>query len=81
MKKVTLVVASWCPICPSAKKLWKGLKAQYDFEYEEVDVNTLKGEELVNEHSITSVPTTIIDGKITFVGLPEKDRAVKEVGG
>ncbi|MCL7411217.1 MAG: thioredoxin family protein [Methanosarcinaceae archaeon] len=75
MVKVTLVYAKWCNVCPTAMKLWNDLKSKYDFEYEELDLETPEGMALVKEYSIHSVPTTIIDGKVEFIGLPQKLKA------
>ena len=77
--KVTLVVAQWCPICPKAEKLWSELETNYKFDYEEVDIASEEGRKLVAEHSIMSVPTTIIDGKVSFSGVPDKDKAIDAV--
>ena len=75
MVKVTLIYAKWCNVCPTAMKLWKDLKSKYDFEYEELDLETPEGMALVKEYSIHGVPTTIIDGKVEFIGLPKKLKA------
>ncbi|MGB3908429.1 MAG: thioredoxin family protein [Methanomethylovorans sp.] len=79
MVKVTLVTAQWCHFCPTAKKLWRELKEKYDFEYVEVDYDSPEGEKLIEEFSIVSVPTTIIDDKIVFVGVPDKNQASKNL--
>lgn len=76
MKTVTLVVASWCPICPSAKSFWKGFKEKESFQYEEVDIESSEGQKLVSEHSIRSVPTTLIDGKVALTAsFPNEEEA------
>ena len=77
--KVVLVVADWCPICPSAKALWRTLNGKHRFEYSEVEISTSEGEKLVEKHGILSVPTTIIDGKVSFTGVPDLNEAEKEV--
>ena len=79
MVKVSLVYAKWCNVCPTAMKLWHDLKSRYDFEYEELDLETPEGMALVVEHSIHGVPTTIIDGKVEFVGVPKKLEAASFV--
>jgi len=75
MVKITLLTAKWCPQCPSVKEIWKELKQQYDFEYEEVDVSSKRGKELVEQNEIKSIPTTLIDGTVAFIGVPNKDEA------
>lgn len=77
MVKVILVTAKWCHFCPTAKKLWKDMKNEYDFEYEEIDIDTQEGEKMVDKYSISSVPTTIIDDEIAFMGIPEKNKVIE----
>ena len=79
MVKVTLIHATWCHVCPSASKLWNELKEEYGFEYNEVDVDTPEGQELTTKFSIMGVPTTIIDGTVAFVGVPDRDKAIAAI--
>lgn len=79
MVKVTLVHACWCTVCPSARRLWTDLKSQYNFEYEEVDVETPEGQALLDKFGIVGVPTTIIDGEVAFTGLPKKADAIARI--
>lgn len=79
MVQVALLVAQWCPVCPSAKRLWGSLWDEYPFEYREVDISTDEGERIVEKHHLLSVPTTLIDGKVAFVGVPDREEAMREV--
>lgn len=79
MKTVVLLIADWCPVCPGAKELWDNLKKEYDFNYEIYDIASEKGQQLVKEYGITGVPVTIIDGKVIFSGLPDKEDAATAV--
>lgn len=79
MVKITLVGASWCPITKETRKLWEGLKEEYDFDYEYVDIETEEGEEMIKRFSITSVPKTIVKDRIVFHGLPEREEAIEVV--
>lgn len=79
MKSVVLVKAEWCPVCPQVEKLWENLGKSHEFVYEEVDIASDEGEALVAEHSIMGVPTTIIDGKVAFAGVPSEAEAVAAV--
>lgn len=79
MVKVTLVKTKTCPYCPSASKLWQELQKTEKFEYEEVDAMTEKGQQIVSKLGIMSVPTTIIDDKVVFVGVPDKQKALEAV--
>jgi thioredoxin 1 len=79
MIKVTLVHASWCTVCPDARRLWTELKSQYNFDYKEVDVESPEGQALINKYGIVGVPTTIIDGKVAFTGLLKKADAIARI--
>ena len=79
--KVMLLTAKWCPYCPSAKKIWEEVRKEAKFDYEEIDIETPKGKELVDKHSVMSVPTTILQDesgtqKVAFVGVPTKQKAL-----
>ncbi|WP_135604400.1 thioredoxin family protein [Methanococcoides sp. NM1] len=79
MVKVTLVHASWCHVCPAAKKLWNDLRSEHDFDYEDIDIDTPEGEALSGKYSIMSVPTTIIDGEVAFIGVPGREEALLKI--
>lgn len=77
MANVVLLYSPSCSACPSAKSLWKQLRVKYSFGYREVDITTPDGQELANRHAVRAVPATIIDGKLTFVGVPPRESAEK----
>jgi glutaredoxin len=77
MPNVTLLHSPTCGACPSAKRVWKELRVKYSFSYREVDITTTDGQELANRHSVRAVPATIIDGRLTFVGVPPRESAEK----
>ncbi|MBA2484562.1 MAG: thioredoxin family protein [Nitrospira sp.] len=77
MPNITLLHSPTCGACPSAKRLWKELRVKYSFTYREVDITTTDGQELANRHSVRAVPATIIDGRLTFVGVPPRESAEK----
>jgi glutaredoxin len=77
MPNITLLVSPSCGACPSAKSLWKQLRAKYSFSYREIDITTQDGQELANRHAVRAVPATIIDGRLTFVGVPSRESAEK----
>lgn len=79
MVKVTLIHASWCTACPATRRLWKDLRSEYDFEYEEIDVESPEGQAIVDKFGIIGVPTTIIDGEVAFTGLPKKADAIARI--
>jgi len=77
MPNITLLVSPTCGACPSAKSLWKELRVKYSFSYREVDISSEDGQELANRHSVRAVPATIIDGRLTFIGVPTRQSAEK----
>ncbi len=76
MVKVQLVYTKSCVYCPAAKQIFKDLKKAHKFEYEEVDASTPEGQKLAMKYSIMSVPTIIVDGKVQWVGVPQKDKVI-----
>ena len=79
MANVTLLVSSSCSACPSAKSLWKQLRVKYSFSYREIDITSDAGQELAERHSIRAVPATIINGRLTFIGVPPRQSAEKAI--
>ena len=74
---ILLLVSPSCGACPSAKSLWKQLRVKYSFSYREVDITTEDGRSLADRHAVRAVPATIIDGRLTFVGVPSRESAEK----
>jgi glutaredoxin len=77
MANVVLLVSPTCGACPSAKSLFKELRVKYSFSYREVDINSPDGQELASRHSIRAVPATIINGRLTFIGVPSRQSVEK----
>ena len=77
MPNVTLLYSPTCSACPAAKSLFKALRVKYSFSYREVDITTPDGQELADRHSVRAVPATIIDGRLTFVGVPPRESVEK----
>ena len=75
VKKVQIVYTKHCVYCPPTKALFKELKQKHAFDYEEIDATSEEGQKLVQKFEIMSVPAVIIDNKLTFVGLPPKEKA------
>lgn len=75
MVKVTLLTATWCPTCPPVKRFWEKLADEQDIEYTEVDIESPEGVLLREEHQIQTVPSTLINNRLYFSGMPERQRA------
>jgi len=80
MVKVQLVYTKQCVYCPSAKTLFKDLKKLYKFDYEEIDAMSPEGQKLVSKYSIMSVPTILVDNRVQWVGIPQKDKVIAVIG-
>ena len=81
MVKVQVVYTQLCPFCPPVKELFRSLKKEYDFDYEEIDATTEKGQELVQKHTIMSVPAVLVNDVVAFVGVPPKEKAIEAIKG
>jgi glutaredoxin len=77
MANVVLLYSPSCGACPSAKRLFKELRVKYSFNYREVDITTPDGQELAERHAVRAVPATIINGRLTFIGVPSRQSAEK----
>ena len=77
MANVTLLYSAGCSACPSAKQLFKEMRVKHSFSYREVDITTEDGQELANRHSIRAGPATIINGRLTFIGVPSRQSVEK----
>lgn len=75
-RDVVLLVSKWCEECVPADNAWKRLyEERRDFNYRSLDVSEPEGRRMSIELYIRSVPSTIIDGKLSFVGIPTKEEA------
>ncbi len=77
--KVILIHADWCQICRATKMLWSELRAKYPFDYEKVNLTSPEGMEYVKKYAIHSVPATLIEDRVAFFGLPEREKAIEAV--
>jgi thioredoxin 1 len=68
-----------------AKMFWRELREEYGFDYEEIDAMSEKGEKYVQELSIMSVPTAVIEDNgqcsMKFFGTPSKEKVIKAIEG
>ncbi len=73
---VILLVSKWCSECVPADNAWKRLyDERKDFNYRLLDVADPEGRRISIELYIRSVPSTIIDGKLSYVGILTKEEA------
>ena len=75
-RDVVLLVSKWCAECVPADNAWKRLyEERKDFNYRSLDVSEPEGRRMSIELYIRSVPSTVIDGKLSYVGIPTKEEA------
>jgi glutaredoxin len=79
MTEVLLLTHKGCPVCPMAKSFWEQLQQACDFDYKNIEIYSPEGLQYVRQYNIRSVPTTLIDKKVEFVGVPDRDKALAKV--
>lgn len=78
--KIEVFYTEMCPYCPAALELVRKVSAKFsDIIVEEVNASTSEGMARADEYQIFSVPTIVINGKVAFVGVPDKEELVKAV--
>ena len=60
---VTLVHASGCHLCESARRVIEGVRAEIPFELEEVDIT---GDEELDPRYRERIPVVLVDGEEAF---------------
>ena len=73
---VALLVADWCPQCPSAKSYWSDLADEFGFELETLDIASARGAELAQQHGVRALPTAVVDDVVLGAGVARPARAV-----
>ena len=73
--KVQLLVSEWCMPCRDAEQVWRRLAERKDFAFEVLDVGQPEGREVVSRLGVRTVPSTVIDGTLTHLGVPTPQEA------
>jgi thioredoxin 1 len=79
MAEVLLLTHKGCPVCPTVKSFWEELRKSCDFDYKNIEAYSPEGLKLISQYKIRSVPTTLIDNKVEFVGVPDREKALEKV--
>ena len=75
-RDVVLLISKWCEECVPADNAWKRLyEERKDFNYRSLDVSEPEGRRMSIELYIRSVPSTVINGKLSYVGISTKEEA------
>lgn len=57
------------------------MRVKHSFSYREIDISTPDGQELAERHAVRAVPASIINGRLTFVGVPTRQSIEKALAG
>jgi small redox-active disulfide protein 1 len=78
--KIEVFYSDTCPYCPNAIALVREVSAEFsDTTVEEVNTSTSEGAARAGGYQIFTVPTIVINGKVSFVGLPDKKELIEAV--
>jgi hypothetical protein len=76
---VVLVSSRICSSCDETAGLWESLRPNYQFGFQKVDITSEKGRSLAAKYNILSTPTTLVNGRVAFRGVPNRRQAVAAV--
>ncbi len=79
--RVQLLVSEWCAPCRGAEILWQEIARRKAIDLRVLDVSQVEGRELVARLGIRTIPATVIDGELRFVGIPDRSLALAAIGG
>lgn len=75
--------AEWCGPCNQQEPILDTIDERDDVTVERYDIDTDEGQELANEHTVRSVPTTVVldDGVVVeqFTGLTDERTIIESL--
>jgi len=79
--RIDIFTSVFCNHSPGAVNLVKRVAPDFkgQIEWNEISIETNEGKEKAVTLGIDSVPTFVIDGRVTLVGVPSKDQLVSEI--
>ena len=77
--KVQLLVSEWCMPCRDAEQVWRRVGQNKAFAFEVLDVGQPEGRAVVSRLGVRTVPSTVIDGVLTHLGVPTPKEAAEFV--
>lgn len=78
---VQLLVSEWCAPCRGAEAVWQDIARRKVIDLRVLDVGQVEGREVVAKLGLRTVPATVIDGELRFVGIPDRRLAHAAVAG
>jgi glutaredoxin len=79
--KVQLLVSEWCVPCRAAEAVWQDVAREKAIAFEVLDVAQPEGREVVARLGVRTVPSTVIDGALSHLGVPTAGEARALVAG
>lgn len=73
MKKVLILTTPGCAGCVKVEKMLDELKVRYDV------IDVTQAPDILQKYPIMSAPGIVINGKLEFTGVPEKDALKRKV--
>lgn len=77
--RVQLLVSEWCAPCRGAEILWQEIARCKAIDLSVLDVAQIEGRELAAKLGIRTIPATVIDGELRFVGIPDRTLALAAI--
>lgn len=76
---ILLLTQDNCHFCEMAKELLDRLASEYDFSISTLDLDTLAGQALAEQHGILFPPGLLIDGEAFSYGRPSEGKLRREL--
>lgn len=78
--KLQELSAPGCQICKAFEEFWHSIEKDFpNVEYENIDITTPKGQELVQKYMIFSSPGILINGELFSSGGFDRDDFIKKL--
>ncbi len=74
-RHIQLLVSEWCPTCPQAERLWRQIADETGATLDILDVTQRPGRDIVARLMIRTIPATVINDRLEFVGIPDAKAA------
>ena len=73
--KVELLVAEWSPSCRRAEAVWRQVAQERGVEFEVIDVDQHRGQTLMQQLRLKTIPALLIDGQLVAIGVQNEKAA------
>ncbi|MBS0327282.1 MAG: thioredoxin family protein [Proteobacteria bacterium] len=73
--RVQLLTSEWCAPCRDAEEVWRAVAGRRDIAFEVLDVAQPEGRSIVSRLGVRTIPSTVIDGALSHIGVPSPSEA------